>query len=297
LSPETIGINHATPGQAVERISNFTRQRTRASSAKLALSTRSHPDPQRESTAISALVTSISPNNAADGKKMNKKQADAFISEIRERFSSEELAADAKIFYTGPISLQRGKFAVLGLNPAPPKNEGEDPTLSGNFSAFPSKSGNDNYHDASPLGGRFKMVIDFMGEPAGRVFTSNVIFKRTKSANDLSGKGHLEAQRCWPILKDLLDIVSPNLIVALGSGRWSAYDYLLSSMRAEGAVDTSSFPSGHGNWRVCRARGSISQRQTVVVGLPHLSWYKPKVASEGFQALLAEINTAQTAQS
>jgi hypothetical protein len=212
---------------------------------------------------------------------------------VQRGFSEADLDSHAKVFYTGPGSLQKGKFVILGLNPTMPKPGTEDPTLRANLKASRHKEGNDNYHGASRLGGRFSKILDYTGEEPGKVFTSNVIFKRTRSAAELAKIGYSEAVKSWSVLKVILENIQPGLIIAFGTGPWSAYDYLHRFMKEEASVKHEAFSSGHSTWKVCRAVGKLAGNDITMVGVPHLSWYSPKPESEGIGLLLEEIETVK----
>jgi len=214
---------------------------------------------------------------------------------LRHEFTAEELASKAKIFYTGPASLSLGRFAILGLNPAEAGDVKSDPPLLGdNLTAFADKTGNDNFHRNSPLGRRFSTLIDYLGEPHETVFTSNVIFRRSASLAALGPDPRKAFQRSWVVLKQLLDVVRPSLILAIGSGPRSAFFYLREQVMEESSPEETALSAGHGRWQVRRTHGSLCGRGVTVVGVPHLSYYEPKPDSDGLLLLRREIDAARS---
>jgi uracil-DNA glycosylase len=225
---------------------------------------------------------------------MNQNEVESFVASIKCQFSDEELRAGGKIFYTGPRSIRPGGFAILGLNPAETRDAREKSSLADNLANFAVKTCNDNYHVGDRLGRGFTRVLSWIGGEPADVFTSNVIFRRSSSKATLGRPPWDESRRCWPVLQQIFAIVKPRLFITCGSGRDSAYSYTRDLLFSGSSFDESRYSAGHGNWRVCCARGSVSGRSVSVIGIPHFSYYVPKLASQGMKILVEEINLVKS---
>lgn len=179
------------------------------------------------------------------------------------------------ILYSSHETLKPGKIYLIGLNPG---GSADGPNLRDNISKMPVRSDNayidecwpaDNRKPgAAPLQQRIGWLLRVLGVDTRDVFATNLIF--TQSRDD-KGVTRAQAEKCWPIHEAMLEIVRPSLIVAFGNGGFSPYGFIHSRFRGEQEFQR----AGHGNWNLKRFQTTISDRETTVIGLPHLSRYKP----------------------
>ena len=67
-----------------------------------------------------------------------------------------------------------------------------------------------------------------------------------------------------------LEIIQPKIIICFGVSDISAYAFLLALLNGE---EYTPFLSGLGKWN-CRAfKTIINGRNTIIIGIPHLSYY------------------------
>lgn len=181
--------------------------------------------------------------------------------------------ASGNVLYSGASTLRAGAVYILGLNPGGDPNQLRWQTIRRVLDELPSKSENE-YLDVSWQGReagesllqrRVRALADMLGVELRDVCASNLIFMRSKDANDCGYPDLADA--CWPVHQAILDIVRPRLVVCFGNSGRSPYAFL---RREFGDPEETTFPSGHGEWQ-CRIFRSSSG--PTVAGLPHLSYY------------------------
>ena len=200
------------------------------------------------------------------------------LSILARKCLSSQLDLPGSILYGGHETLRRGDIYLMGFNPG---GTGGD-TLGVNIDAMFEKSGNayldESWGDGSriwpvgeaPLQKRVRWVLETLGVDPRSVCATNLIFVKSR---DAKGVEYKIAGTCWPVHEAMLGIVKPKLIVAFGNSKVSPYEYLWSRF-GSGAQD--SIPSGHGNWTVRGFKANLPDGSSpYVVGLPHLSRYKP----------------------
>lgn len=190
---------------------------------------------------------------------------------------SDLLDFPGSILYGSHETLRRGDIYLLGFNPG---GTGGD-TLSVNIDAMLVKSDNayldESWGDGSgevgeaTLQKRVIWVLETLGVDPRSVCATNLIFVKSR---DAKGVDYKIADTCWPVHKAMLGIVKPKLIVAFGNSKVSPYHYLLSRF-GSGSQDPDE-PSGHPNWTLKGFKANLPDGNSpYVVGLPHLSRYKP----------------------
>lgn len=121
----------------------------------------------------------------------------------------------------------------------------------------------------APMQLRTVHVLESLGLVPRDVCASNLIFVRSTNS---SGVELAMGDTCWPVHEAMLDIVQPRLIVSCGNSATSAFGYLLNRF---GGLAISA-PSGHRGYSLKHFDAQINGRRLRVLGLPHLSWYKPQ---------------------
>jgi hypothetical protein len=187
------------------------------------------------------------------------------------------VAKPGVLLYSSHETLRPGEVYFLGFNPG-----GDDPTpLQTSVPHMLSQTDNayldhrwapgGKLHPAgkAPMQMRTVHALEHLGAGPRDVCSSNLIFVRSGNA---TGVEPYMADRCWPVHQAMLDIVQPRVIVSCGNSGRSAYAYLKGRFGSQ----ESSAPSGHGGYWLKHFDTVIDGRQCRVLGLPHLSWYKPQ---------------------
>jgi hypothetical protein len=196
-------------------------------------------------------------------------------------FAQDKLAAllaePGCVLYSAAATLQRGDLYILGLNPRGSKS---DKTIAKDLDDLPTRTRNgyidgqwkNHQRGKAPIQRRIAWLVKQLGHELRAVCASNLIFT---SSRDAVTCGYPErADLCWPVHELILDIVRPRCILAYGNSGKSPYRYLRDRWLTDGQQEDR-FPAGHGSWE-CRAfRATVSGRDTLIVGLPHLARYSP----------------------
>jgi hypothetical protein len=182
------------------------------------------------------------------------------------------LRESGELLYSGASTLRCGELYLLGHNPGGDANNRALPQLGRTLHDLPTKDWN-NYlvswngrpDGQAPLQRRVKWLLKRLGVEPSKVAASNLIFMRSP---DAAGSRYRDYSRlCWPVHKQILEIVRPRLVIAYGNGAQSPYRFLLAQY---GFPAEDSCPSGHRPW-VCRT--FVVPGSFRVVGVPHLSRY------------------------
>lgn len=182
------------------------------------------------------------------------------------------------VFYSSHEALRPGEVYFLGYNPG---GVGTYP-IRETFAGMLTQRENAYLDQCWGLGGklypagkapmqmRTVHVLESLGLAPRDVCSANLIFV---SSVDSKGVEISMADRCWPVHRAVLEIVQPRLIVSCGNSGLSTYGYL--KRRFSNPQETS-VPSGHGGYRLKHFDAEIDGRHYRILGLPHLSWYKPQ---------------------
>ena len=212
------------------------------------------------------------------------------------QFCREQLGVEAErsggIFYSKPELLKRGDVYLMGYNPGgdsgPPISEELDNHFAKSVSDYEQiwqhRSGtNDDgtlRHRDVERSTRYqrglKEFTALLGYQPGQIFMTNLIFFQSHDGKGVKYKQ--DSETCWPIHEKMLSIVKPKIIVAVGNDNaGSAYTKLLQQKRHK--IDPSSKvvkEANHGKYRLKGFRFSEDNRDVMVLGLPHFSYYNVK---------------------
>lgn len=204
-----------------------------------------------------------------------------FVETVRQLIP-DLLDESGAVLYSTARTLRKGELYILGLNPG-----GQDgPTIRERLNTLPHRKKNE-YLDVvwstpkpgeHPLQRRLKWLMDQLGYDLKDICASNLIFTRSRTAAGI--KYRELAEKCWPVHETILDIVKPTSILTFGVSALSPFQYILSKFPPEpaGTIDTQC--SGHSNWK-CKSFNAIIQgRDTLVIGVPHLSRYNVEGKSD-----------------
>lgn len=180
------------------------------------------------------------------------------------------------ILYSDHLTLKPGLLYLLGFNPG---GSGGN-SLSTNLVKLLNNQDNAYLDECwnnrngswekgqAPLQKRVCWLMRSLGFNPREVCASNLIFFQSRKSTDINFN---LAKICWPVHEAILEIVKPRLIITFGNSNLSPYRYLHNIFNGKEEY----YPSGHGEWRVKGFETSINNRETYVVGLPHLSRYNP----------------------
>lgn len=200
-----------------------------------------------------------------------QKNVARFVSKAR-HILTPLLDESGSVLYSACHTLRRGDIYFLGLNPG---GSGGG-TIAESLAALSRKKSNAYIDESwSNARGRFEPgchplqlsasgLFSALGVPIQRVCASNLIFTRSRGE---CGAGYPEnAEICWPVHELVLSIVQPSTIITFGR---QPFDFIAAKLKIDRDGD---IPSGHGSWR-CRA--GRNPAKVCLVGLPHLSWFRP----------------------
>jgi len=184
------------------------------------------------------------------------------------------LDLSGKVLYSSAATLKPGQVYLLGHNPGGSPILRASRTIRVSLDALPSKTTNDYFDErwkdratsgTSFLQLRVKWLLKNLGLDPREVAASNLIFPRSVAAAESRFAEFSEL--CWPVHERILDIVTPNLVIAFGNSSESPYTFIRGKYKASTEITE---PSGHGSWS---CRSFEVPRRFRVVGLPHLSGY------------------------
>ena len=184
------------------------------------------------------------------------------------------------VLYSACHTLRPGPVYLLGLNP------GGDPvqitsTIAGSLKGLPDKTENsytdenwglrDGKEVKSPLQTRLQLLAKSLNLSLQDICASNLIFMRSRSAAGIDFRA--DAETCWPVHEQILDIVQPSLVITFGNSERSPYAFLRDKLPHRAGEETCD--SGHGTWKCRGFEGEWRGKRLYVAGLPHLSRYSP----------------------
>jgi len=194
-----------------------------------------------------------------------------------EKVLSPILEKSGSIVFSSASSIIKGDLYILGLNPGGEVNISIKQVLD----ELPFKTRNaylderwgnrKNQHynvGNHPLQKNYIELIKTLGFDVRSVFSSNLIF--TRSRNQKGANYPYNADLCWPVHKEFIQIVDPDHLLVFGNSKISPYQYIKNKYSLE-LKDYKE--SGHGNWKCYYCSGEIEGRRRSLIGIPHLSRY------------------------
>jgi hypothetical protein len=181
---------------------------------------------------------------------------ETLVPQISTLLGDELLDASGGVFSSGPATLKRGDFYIVGHNPGGDEQETvyKDLTIrkdlekwkkNGHYwsSFFPTddhwrEDGGDTAHQwrVRDLG----ELLNGNDQGIRKIFCSNAIFVRTRSSDLLKQVAFQDyRERCWRVHKLCLAIVRPKLIVCLGNDERdnaSSFSLMKEWMGAQGST-------------------------------------------------------------
>lgn len=180
------------------------------------------------------------------------------------------------IFYSSHETLCKGDIYIMGYNPGgrggPNILKSIDEMLTNTENAYIDgdwENGNGQFKGNAPLQKRIKYVVELMGYNLSEVCASNLIFVQSQDAKKVDVK---LADICWPVHKAIIELIRPKLILVFGNSGLSPFMFL--HQKFGGEIEYQD--GGHGNWQLKAFETNIDEKPVYVVGLPHLSRYKPE---------------------
>lgn len=202
------------------------------------------------------------------------------------------LDSDGELIYSSHETLKKGDVYLMGLNPGGGGvikiNDHIDKMLTRDENSYIDESwenGKKIYAaGTAPLQKRVRWLIENLGYNTRDICATNLIFKTTKSADELCfGLAGI----CWTFHEYVLDIVKPKLILTFGNSETSSpYSFLKSLFNGE----ETKINANHGDWACKGFRAEINGINTFIVGLPHLSYYNIINKSHVIDWILENIN-------
>lgn len=199
---------------------------------------------------------------------------------LAKEYLKDILDDNGEVIYSSHQTIKKGDLYLMGLNPG---GNGFI-TIDNHIDLMLTRDKNSfndeifrNRRDKEPKKGEgflqknVKWILKSLGYETKNVLATNLIFKTTNSAKALDFR---LADQCWKFHQDLLKIIQPKLILVFGNSNGkSPYSYL---KKTYGGYDHNEISSGHGNWKCRSFKTKINNRETCIIGLPHLSIYKPE---------------------
>jgi|SRR5579863_5064275 len=186
------------------------------------------------------------------------------------------------ILYSGLCTLKQGPGYLLGFNPGGDADDPMAPTLEqdleclardGRVNAYLDEEWGSHAKGNAPFQKRVQALAQLLGYELRDLCASNLIFMKSSRAHMRPYPG--DAKLCWPVHRLILDIVQPKVIVCIGNSSRSAYGFLKSGLVPE-IVDCKELPfgtAGYGNWHLKAFSCTLQNRRSLVIGLPHFSYY------------------------
>jgi hypothetical protein len=186
------------------------------------------------------------------------------------------------ILYSAAFTFRPCDIFILGTNPGGDPDV-TDQTISKHLEGLLTKRDN-SYLDETwsngqgkwpageaPLQKRMKWVLNALGYDLRDVCASNLVFIRSIGTKGINF--YRDAEQCWDVNKQIINVVSPKLILAFGNSEISSYGFLRNKF-CDGNEET--INSGHGSWK-CKGfyTDKLNKNKIFIAGLPHLSRYDP----------------------
>jgi len=186
------------------------------------------------------------------------------------------------VLYSRLATLRPGRFYLLGFNPGGSADDPQAPTLEQDLltlqrderpNAYVEEQWGPHTCGQAPFQKRVKALAEVLGANVEDICASNLIFVKSSRAHEVAYPAL--ATECWPVHQLIMKIDSPYVILSIGNGARSAYGYIRNGL-ASGVDDIVSIESKkaeYGKWLLKACKCCISGRQTIVIGLPHFSYY------------------------
>lgn len=201
-------------------------------------------------------------------------------SKLIELFTQEELLnlSGDIISSDSDLTLKKGKYYFLGFNPGGEANINitlkhaiENLYGQGNLYLTPyAPNVEKNY--LTPLQRRYSYLWDELGEYKNTIFSTNLIFHPSRESKLVNYFD--EAKACWKLHKEFLKIVKPEIILCNGNGQCSSFSYIYQILGLNSPIDE--VLANHGNWKIKCFSGKFNNKELLVIGIPHMSYYHPK---------------------
>ena len=142
------------------------------------------------------------------------------------------------VLFSGWDTLVKGDFYMMGFNPGgdPEWVAGDGPNDEQTIGASlkRDKPCYNDWTDAhygpggtfSPLQTRIKSVLDALNAVPGKTFSTNALFTRARVTHAVKEPWQLWWDYCWPVHQLFLATVQPKVILCLGAGPTSAWEFL-----------------------------------------------------------------------
>lgn len=217
------------------------------------------------------------------------------ITETAKSLPQKILDLPGTILYSSCETLKPGKAYLLGYNPG---GEEKAPTLNSVLSENLSRKNNayiNEEWERATLQKRIIWLLQHLELCPEEVCASNLVFIQSSGQASLfetlrTRDMNIEEveQACWKVHEKILEIVKPAVILAFGNSARSPYAFIKNKYNFSDEVTEE---AGHGNYQLKKFRASICNKEVIVAGLPHLSYYAPdKVACKKFLAELKNSN-------
>lgn len=202
------------------------------------------------------------------------------VAAVARRELADYLTTSGWILYSSADTLCPGPV-YLGNNPGGDVSKHSLPTIGACIAQLPSWTQNAYLDEGwarrnqaraqnpAPMQLRVAWLLTQLGLDTRNVCASNVVFARSVTAAGINFRDW--ADRCWPVHQQIMEFVSPALVVVFGG---EPYEYVRQKLRANPAEGIC---AGHGNW-MCRA--SRTDGGLAIIGLPHLSRYEIRGKSD-----------------
>ena len=193
---------------------------------------------------------------------------------------------NGEVVYSSKDTFKRGKYYFLGLNPG---GKGRI-TIKAHLNQFLSKTGNSFFDDPwnsckegnAPLQLRVQYLFEkLMKYDLKDVFSTNLIFKTTKTAESLNfGLAGL----CWSVHLFALNVIQPEVIITCGNDQEkSAFSFIADLY--SGKIEQRELA---GTYTIKFSKIIVQNRSTLLIGLPHLSRFEIR-DNEDFKQKFLEI--------
>jgi hypothetical protein len=209
--------------------------------------------------------------------------------------------ASFSVFYSNPWNtLEKGKYYIVGLNPG---GLGEASNRQDYESLKPRCGSDDNNNWSAYLvedEGKWPSTLQpnmaafaeqcLTGGREGlrNIFSTNAVFARTPDVNGIEEHGSkaiiLFESICWPWHLKFLDIVRPEIIIAISNGEGgSPSAYQLFSKHLECPTMLGDPIKTYGRFSIKGRKGKLRLASGLLdvclLGLPHFSYWSPTSAS------------------
>ncbi len=211
---------------------------------------------------------------------------DGFIEYARQKLSEAKLLElPGTILYSSRRTLRPSNFYILGVNPG---GVSGSPPLGHSLEGIRVKETNDYlcpdwennkgpYRGLAPLQKRVAWLANIAGQKVEDICASNLIFLQSQSVEDLRKQGHNFmdlADKCWPVHQKLIEIIRPSTIFCFGNSGESPFQFIMNRHQVK---DYQESMAHHANYKLRYFKVTGGYLNDVhVIGLPHLSRYKPE---------------------